>query len=168
MELIADGLLILAALVASLYCLVLSRRLRRLNQLDHGLGGAISALSSQVDDMRAALESAKSVTEQSKRELEERTKAAQEAGARLDLLLASLSRERELAEKAPAPAAPPPPLAEVAPPRPEKVLPAEKPEEAADEEMRLADLVEQARNGEGEPISTDLLKALDKIAGGQK
>lgn len=90
MELIADGLLILAALVASLYCIVLSRRLRRLNQLDAGLGGAIAALSGQVDEMRGALNEAKMVTERSKRELDDRTKRAEAAAGRLELLLAAV------------------------------------------------------------------------------
>ncbi|MEM0922368.1 MAG: hypothetical protein AAGI13_04945 [Pseudomonadota bacterium] len=90
MELIADGLLILAALVASVYCLVLSRRLRRLNRLDNGLGGAIASLSLQVDEMRNALSEAKQATERSKRELDARTKRAEKAAGRLELLLAAV------------------------------------------------------------------------------
>lgn len=94
MELIADGLLILAACCASLYCLVLSRRLRRLNRLDNGLGGAIASLSTQVDEMHRALAEAKTVTERSKRELDSRTKRAEEAAGRLELLLAAVREPR--------------------------------------------------------------------------
>ncbi len=59
MDLIADGLLFLGALTASLYCLVLSRRLRRLTQTEDGMGKVITTLSDQVEDMQAALAAAK-------------------------------------------------------------------------------------------------------------
>lgn len=100
MELIADGLLILGALVASLYCIVLSRRLRRLNQLDAGLGGAIAALSGQVDEMRGALNEAKLVTERSKRELDERTQRAEKAAGRLEILIAAVRDGKEAVTQA--------------------------------------------------------------------
>ncbi|MEM7508266.1 MAG: hypothetical protein AAF415_16150 [Pseudomonadota bacterium] len=134
MELIADGLLILAALCASLYCLVLSRRLRRLNRLDNGLGGAIASLSTQVDEMHRALAEAKQVTERSKRELDSRTKRAEQAAGRLELLLVAVREPRsedkagageaaasaaESAEPPTAPATSVEPLAEVAEAEPE-------------------------------------------------
>lgn len=45
MELIADGLLFIATLVAGLYCLVLSRRLRQMTQTEGGIGKAVTVLN---------------------------------------------------------------------------------------------------------------------------
>ena len=50
MELIADGVLILAATVAGLYCLVLSQRLHSLTQMESGLGKAITGMSKWKKD----------------------------------------------------------------------------------------------------------------------
>ncbi|MEO0822621.1 MAG: hypothetical protein AAF074_19610 [Pseudomonadota bacterium] len=55
MELMADGLLIATALTAALYCIVLSRRLKRLSSTEEGLGGQIVALNGAVEETRAAL-----------------------------------------------------------------------------------------------------------------
>ncbi|MEM6973008.1 MAG: hypothetical protein AAF577_09395 [Pseudomonadota bacterium] len=57
MQVIADGLLIATALVAALYCAVLSSRLRRLARSDDGIGGQIGTLSAAVDEAREALNS---------------------------------------------------------------------------------------------------------------
>ena len=48
MSLIADGLMIAAALVSAIYCHVLAGRLRKLKELDGGVGQAIAALVAQV------------------------------------------------------------------------------------------------------------------------
>lgn len=76
MDLIADGSLFLAAVVASTYCLILSRRLRRLTQMDGGLGKAITNLSAEVDEMSAALETVKRSTEAAANDLDPRLAAA--------------------------------------------------------------------------------------------
>ena len=55
MELIADGLLIATALIAGLYCLVLSRRLRRLTESGAGIGAQIEALDRALAETRGAL-----------------------------------------------------------------------------------------------------------------
>jgi len=90
MALIADVLMIAAALAAAVYCHVLSRRLRRLQGLDGGVGAAIAQLSTQVKEMNAALEAAKSVSGESTREMAQRTARAEIAAGRLELLLAAL------------------------------------------------------------------------------
>jgi hypothetical protein len=90
MELIADALLIAGALGAAVYCRTLSRRLGALKDLDSGLGAAIAALSRQVDEMRASLEAAKSVSGDQTREVAQLTARAEMAAGRLELLLASL------------------------------------------------------------------------------
>ncbi|MEM8791498.1 MAG: hypothetical protein AAGE80_07760 [Pseudomonadota bacterium] len=87
MDLIADGLLVLAALAASLYCWVLSRRLRRLTQLDKGLGAAISSLSEQVEEMQTALAQSKEAIETRTTLLSNLTTEADKAAKRLEVAL---------------------------------------------------------------------------------
>jgi hypothetical protein len=90
MELIADALLIAGALGAALYCRTLAQRLGALSSLDSGLGAAIAALSRQVDELRASLDQAKSVSGDQAREVSQLTARAEVAAGRLELLLASL------------------------------------------------------------------------------
>ena len=90
MELIADFLLIAGALGAGLYCIVLSRRLNRFTDLEKGVGGAIAVLSSQVDDMTNALETARSATTSSAQSLDALTGRAEGVAQRLELLVASM------------------------------------------------------------------------------
>ncbi len=84
MELIADGVLILAATVAGLYCMVLSRRLHSLTQMESGLGKAITSMSTQVDEMQDALSKAKSSTEERATALSGQLVAAEEVAQRLE------------------------------------------------------------------------------------
>ena len=90
MELIADALLIAGALGAALYCRALGGRLAKLRDLDSGLGAAIAALSRQVDELRASLETVKDVSGGQTRELAQLAARAEMAAGRLELLLASL------------------------------------------------------------------------------
>ncbi|SDW86939.1 hypothetical protein SAMN05444336_102580 [Albimonas donghaensis] len=90
MSLIADGLMIAAALVSAIYCHVLAGRLRKLKELDGGVGQAIAALVAQVEEMRTALRATRAAAGESTRTLSERTARAEMAAGRLELLLASL------------------------------------------------------------------------------
>ena len=90
MELIADILLIAGALGAGLYCVVLSRRLNKFTDLERGVGGAIAVLSSQVDDMTAALDEARTATNSSASSLTALTGRAEGVAQRLELLVASM------------------------------------------------------------------------------
>jgi len=90
MALIADMLLIAGSLGAATYCLVLSRRLRRFNDLETGMGGAIATLSAQVDGMTRALETARESARHSSDSLEGLTARAEDTARRLELLVASL------------------------------------------------------------------------------
>ncbi|MFN4153942.1 MAG: DUF6468 domain-containing protein [Paracoccaceae bacterium] len=90
MNLIADFLLAAGAFSAAVYCLVLSRRLKRFTTLETGMGGAIAVLSAQVDDMTTALERARNSAQTSSSGLENQVRRAEAAAARLDLILASL------------------------------------------------------------------------------
>lgn len=84
MELIADGLLFIATMVAALYCLVLSRRLRRLTNMDAGVGEAITAMSTRVDEMNNALTSSQKSTQKAVADLDTRLAAAKAVLTKLE------------------------------------------------------------------------------------
>ena len=90
MELVSDILLIMGALGASIYCVVLSRRLRRFTDLEKGVGGAIAVLSVQVDDMTKTLKKAQSSAAGSAASLDHLTSNAEGVARRLELLVASM------------------------------------------------------------------------------
>lgn len=90
MEMIADILLIAGAAGAAFYCIVLSRRLNRFNNLEQGMGGAIAVLSAQVDDMTKALNQAQGSAHGSAESLERLTDRAEDVAKRLELLVASM------------------------------------------------------------------------------
>lgn len=97
---IADIFLISGALGASLFCIVLSRRLVKLNNLETGLGGAVALMTVQVDDMTRALENAKLTASHSSKNLEDITVRAEIVAQRLELLIASLHDIPEAKEPA--------------------------------------------------------------------
>ena len=107
MDLIADILLGAGALGAAAYCMVLSRRLKRLTQLETGMGGAIAVLSAQVDDLTRMLGRAQSAATGSSEKLEAQTRRAEEAVQRLELLLSSM-HDLPKRDTRPTPAAPHP------------------------------------------------------------
>lgn len=90
MTLIADILLVAGALGASVYCYVLAQRLKRFNDLENGVGGAVAVMSAQVDDMTKTLNAARETTGKSNDALEALTTRAEDAAKRLELMLASL------------------------------------------------------------------------------
>lgn len=87
---IVDVFMGMAAIIASLYCFILSRRLKRFNQLEHGMGGAIAVLSAQVDDMTSALKQAQKTAAGSAQQLVGLTDRAEQGAQKLELMLASL------------------------------------------------------------------------------
>jgi hypothetical protein len=107
---VADGLLIVGALGATVYCLVLSRRLKRFNDLENGVGGAIAVLSAQVDDMTKTLENARKVAQSSATSLDALTERAEAASRRLELMMASLHDLPEERPARPSPAPAPEPV----------------------------------------------------------
>lgn len=90
MELIADMMLIAAALGTGLYCVTLSRRLTRFNSLENGVGGAIAVLSAQVDGMTKTLEAARSTAQTERETLAELTARADDVAKKLELLVAAM------------------------------------------------------------------------------
>jgi outer membrane murein-binding lipoprotein Lpp len=104
MDIIANGLLLAGTMAAAFYCYILARRVRALTDLDTGLGGAITALSHQVDEMRSTINAAKQVSGSSVKELVGMTARAEIAAGRLELLLATLHENTdEKIGKKPAP-----------------------------------------------------------------
>ena len=55
MSLIADGVLIATCLTTAIYCLVLSRRLKRLTSTDDGIGQQILRLNKVLEETKAAV-----------------------------------------------------------------------------------------------------------------
>ncbi|WP_027257079.1 hypothetical protein [Leisingera aquimarina] len=102
MEIIADILLAAGALGAGFYCLVLSRRLKRFNDLEKGVGGAVAVLSAQVDDLNKSLQSAQQISDGSSKALQQLTGRAETVAQRLELMMASMHDIPEAGTEAPA------------------------------------------------------------------
>ena len=100
MDLIADILLAAGALGAGFYCLVLSRRLKRFNDLEKGVGGAVAVLSSQVEDLNKSFVTARQMTEGSSQALDQLTGRAESVAQRLELMMASMHDMPEAAPQA--------------------------------------------------------------------
>ena len=90
MNAIADGLLIAGAVGVAFYCFVLSRRLTRFTDLDKGVGGAVALLYGQVEDLKSALDRARSAAELSGESLQTLTERADSVARRLELQVISL------------------------------------------------------------------------------
>ncbi|MEM6890565.1 MAG: hypothetical protein AAF636_20905 [Pseudomonadota bacterium] len=90
MEMIADILLAAGAIGAGIYCFVLGRRLKRFNDLEKGVGGAVAVLSAQVDDLTKTLAAAQTTAHGSTDVLNELTSRAEQMSKQLELQLASL------------------------------------------------------------------------------
>ena len=114
MELIADIFLVAGALGAGLYCFVLSRRLKRFTDLEKGVGGAVAVLSSQADELKNSLDSARAASDQSGDQLKDLTQRAESVAQRLELMMASMHDVVPQEEASPVPAEPDAEVAEMA------------------------------------------------------
>lgn len=90
MNVLADIFLSAATIGAVFYCWTLSRRLRRFNDLETGVGGAVATLSREVDGMTAALGSAQTAAVASAGSLSDLTGRAEDAARRLELMVAAM------------------------------------------------------------------------------
>ncbi len=90
MALIADILLAAGAIAAAFYCYVLGRRLRRFNDLEKGMGGAVAVLSAQVDDLEKSIAIARKAAAASQAELQAVTDRAEDVRRQLELQIAAL------------------------------------------------------------------------------
>ncbi len=118
MELIADILLVAGALGAGMYCFVLAQRLKRFNDLEKGVGGAVAVLSAQVDDLTKTLAAARDSSTTSNTALSELTDKAESVAQRLELMMASMHDVPEPVTSAPTVAPEPAPSVEVEKPSP--------------------------------------------------
>ncbi len=141
MGLIADVLLIAGALGAALYCMILARRIKSLSRLDTGLGGAISALSQQVEDMRASVKAATQASGTSMKDLMEVTGRAEIAAGRLELLLSTVHERGK-------------------PPKPVKLDRSEEPEPLREMEDPLLNAIEEETDS---GARAELLTALQQV-----
>lgn len=91
MELISNILIASGAFGTAIYCAILSRRLRRFTDLEHGVGGAVAVLVSQVEDLKRTLAATQKTAEYSSGISEKNLTRAEAATRRLELLLASMS-----------------------------------------------------------------------------
>ena len=80
-----QGALIVACLAVSLYCHILSRRLRKLNDLETGLGGAIAVMAAEVARLEAAIAGARDEAERAARALATEVEHARDERMRLRL-----------------------------------------------------------------------------------
>ncbi len=141
MALIADVLLIAGALGAALYCMILARRIKSLSRLDTGLGGAISALSKQVDEIQASVKTATQASGASMKDLMEVTGRAEIAAGRLELLLSTVHERGQ-------------------PPKPVKLDRSTEPEPLKDREEPLLNAIEEE---EDSGARAELLTALQQV-----
>ena len=100
---LSDILLGAGALGAAVYCGVLANRLKRFNNLENGVGGAVALLSAQVDDMTRTLDLARKAAGQSTETLTALTERAETASRKLELMLSSLNDLPEAAAAEPTP-----------------------------------------------------------------
>jgi len=89
-QMASDLLLAAGAIGAAFYCFVLARRLKRFNNLENGVGGAVAVLSAQVDDMTRTLDQARKAAAHSSETLTALTERAEDAARKLELMMAAL------------------------------------------------------------------------------
>jgi len=141
MALIADVLLIAGALGAALYCMILARRIKSLSRLDTGLGGAISALSKQVDEIQTSVKTATQASGASMKDLMEVTGRAEIAAGRLELLLSTVHERGQ-------------------PPKPVKLDRSTEPEPPREMEEPLLNAIEEEKDS---GARAELLTALQQV-----
>lgn len=129
----SDILIIFASLGAMAYCMVLSRRLSRLTSFDKGLGGAIAVMSSQVDEMKAALKEAKSGSDGAGTQLNDLVHQAREISAELEMMIAAC---HDFAEEAI--------TVQSAPPEKAELTSESDPADASGRTSESADIIESA------------------------
>lgn len=101
MSFIADALLITGTLAAGIFCIVLSKRLSRLSDLEKGVGGAVSVLSAQVEDLKETLTATQHSAEHSNASLLKITERAEGVARSLELMMASMHDLPEKPNSAP-------------------------------------------------------------------
>lgn len=99
MAFISDIFLSAGAFGVAIYCMVLSRRLRRFTNLESDIGRAITTMSAQINELNLSLKRAQETGNQSVKRLTEGSKRAEASARHLELLVASLHSLPENHEK---------------------------------------------------------------------
>lgn len=96
-ELVLQSGLLLASLGLAVFCITLARRLRRLNDLETGLGGAIAIMAAEVDRLEKAIRAARDEATSASKDLSDEIAAARRERAVWEL-------RQKIADAAAAPA----------------------------------------------------------------
>lgn len=102
---ILQACLTLASVGLGLFCAILARRLRRLNDLETGLGGAIAVMSAEVDRLEKAIRNARAEAAQASQALADEIETARKERALWDLR--QRIGEAAMSARPPAPASAP-------------------------------------------------------------
>lgn len=78
--------LVPAIFVLAIYCAILSRRVRKLNNLESGLGAAIAVMSMEVDRLDQSLTAAREAAQNQSEKLDLQLRRAQAISARIERL----------------------------------------------------------------------------------
>ncbi|MDM7457942.1 MAG: hypothetical protein P3W94_000980 [Paracoccus sp. (in: a-proteobacteria)] len=84
-EHLLQGALLLASLGLAVFCVILARRLRRLNDLETGLGGAIAVMAVEVDRLEQAIRTARDEATKAREALSDDIATARQERAIWDL-----------------------------------------------------------------------------------
>ena len=84
-ETLLQAALVAASVGLACFCLLLARRLRRLNDLESGLGGAIAVMAAEVDRLERAIRSARTEATEASEQLSEEISRARKERALWDL-----------------------------------------------------------------------------------
>jgi len=94
---ISDMVLILISGLACLYCAILSRRLKNLNNLKTGVGASIISLTQAIEDTHKAAQEAQNSTLQTVQTLRHLLDKAESAAPRIEALIAELEHSSDKA-----------------------------------------------------------------------
>jgi hypothetical protein len=90
MAFMSDTMLIASAFSLTIYCVILSRRLKRFGNLEGDIGRVITGLSAQIDALMLSIEVANETGKKSVTTIKTETRKAEAAARHLELLIASL------------------------------------------------------------------------------
>ncbi len=99
-EQISDIILILVSSSACLYCFMLSRRLKKLQNLDDGLGASILSLTEAITQTANTAKSARQATEENIQVLRKLLRDAEDTLPQVEARIESLSYSRKAAKMA--------------------------------------------------------------------
>ncbi|MFK7975707.1 MAG: hypothetical protein AB8C02_06200 [Halioglobus sp.] len=90
MDMIADILMIAGAMGAAFYCFILGRRLKKFNNLEAGMGGAVATMAIQVEDLKKTISGSIENAQIASKDIESVTHRAEDVKRQLELQIAAL------------------------------------------------------------------------------